>query len=65
MNIKIERMKRNLTQEELAEILKVSAVTCGKYERDPATLPASKLLVLADLFGCSIDYLLDREGVAK
>ena len=56
------RLAKGLTQKEVAIIIKVSPQSYGYYENwvnkpDPETL-----IKLADLFECSIDYLLGREN---
>ena len=56
------RLAKGLTQKEVATAIKVSPQSYGYYENwvnkpDPETL-----IKLADLFECSIDYLLGREN---
>ncbi|MBO5926506.1 MAG: helix-turn-helix transcriptional regulator [Clostridia bacterium] len=56
------RLSKGLTQKDVAEVIKVSPQSYGYYENwvnkpDPETL-----IKLADLFECSIDYLLGREN---
>lgn len=55
------RLAKAKTQKEVAEAIKVSAQSYGYYENwvnkpDPETL-----ILLADYFNCSIDYILGRE----
>ena len=62
LRLKELRLAKGLTQKEVAEVIKVSPQSYGYYENwvnkpDPETL-----IKLADLFGCSIDYLLGREN---
>jgi len=58
-NIEAERKRVNMSQEELSDILGIERksyynwLTSGK-------IPATVLLDLADIFHCSIDYLLGR-----
>lgn len=56
------RLAKGLTQKEVATAINVSPQSYGYYENwvnkpDPETL-----IKLADLFECSIDYLLGREN---
>ena len=64
MNIRFRELRvlKGLTQKDVAKLIGVSAQSYGYYENwinkpDPETL--SKI---ADVFGCSIDYLLGRDG---
>lgn len=52
------RKEKNLTQEQLAEILGVSRQSVSKWESDTAYPETEKLISLANLFECSTDYLL-------
>jgi len=48
-----------MTQLQVAEILGVSKYTIGKYESNVAAPPLDKLIHLATIYNCSIDYLLN------
>ncbi|MEE0248943.1 helix-turn-helix transcriptional regulator [Peptacetobacter hiranonis] len=64
MSLKIERIKRNLTQKELQEISGVSTVTIGKIERgeiENVTLTTYKKL--AQALEIPIEQLIKEEGV--
>lgn len=62
-NIASERVRICLTQDGLAEHLGTTRETVNRWETG-ANLPAiSSLLKMADLFGCSVDYLLGRTDV--
>lgn len=56
-NIASERVKHGLTQEELAERLGVVSRTIRSWEKDETSIPSSKACEMAQLFGCSVDYL--------
>ena len=59
-NIRGERSRLDLTQEQLAEKLGVAESTIRRWE-EGLTKPSPHLLMeMSDLFGCSIDYLLGR-----
>ena len=55
------RKEQNLTQEQFAEILKVSRQSVSKWERDDAYPDTEKLIRISKLFNCSLDYLLKDE----
>lgn len=64
MSLKIERIKRNLTQKELQEISGVSTVTIGKIERgeiENVTLTTYKKL--AQALEIPIEQLIKEEEV--
>ena len=54
------RKKKNLTQEQLAEILNVSRQSVSRWEMDAAFPETEKLVKLGRLLECSIDYLLNE-----
>lgn len=54
-NIRAERSRVKLKQEEVAEKIGLSRATYLEYEKDAATLRLEYLLKLADLFGCDLD----------
>ena len=55
--IAVLRKKKNLTQEQLSEILKVSRQSVSRWEMDTAFPETEKLIKLSKLLDCSIDYL--------
>ena len=57
-NIASERVRIGLTQEGLAEHLGVTRQTVLRWENGKTTPPTSAVYMMADLFGCSTDYLL-------
>lgn len=59
------RKKKDLTQEQLAEILKVSRQSVSRWEMDVAFPETEKLIKLAKLLDCSIDFLLSEENVEQ
>ncbi|MBQ9143030.1 MAG: helix-turn-helix domain-containing protein [Lachnospiraceae bacterium] len=59
--IAVLRKKKNLTQEQLSEILKVSRQSVSRWEMDTAFPETEKLIKLSKLLDCSIDYLLNEE----
>lgn len=59
-NIASERAKLNLTQEQLANLLDVSRDSVSNWETGTAVPRADTAVRLADVFHCSVDYLLCR-----
>jgi len=61
------RKEKNLTQEQLANILKVSRQSVSKWESNVAYPETEKLIYIAKLFDCSTDYLLkdDCEDISS
>lgn len=54
------RIKRNLSQKELAKHLGISPSIVSSYELGERIPSVDRLLALANFYGCSIDYLLGR-----
>lgn len=60
--IKELRQKKELTQKELATMLKLNQTAIGKYERGELEPCIATLQQLADIFDCSIDYIVGRKN---
>ena len=58
--IKELRIKNNLTQKKLAEIIKVLDTTLQKFEYGTARPSLDTLLIIANYFDVSLDYLVGR-----
>jgi Predicted transcriptional regulators len=54
------RNKHKISQAALAELLKISQRQISYYENGKDTPPLPSLIILADYFGVSIDYLVGR-----
>lgn len=54
------REDSDLTQRELGEILHCSQRVYSNYERGELDIPTEILIRLADFYGVSVDYLLNR-----
>ena len=54
------REDHDKTQQQIADILGTSQTMYARYERGANELPLRHLLVLADYYGVSVDYLLGR-----
>jgi transcriptional regulator with XRE-family HTH domain len=61
--LKEVRLKKNLTQEQVADMLGIEAATLSGYEREYRAPDANTLERLADIYGVSIDYLMGRDDI--
>ena len=59
-NIEAERARKGMSNEAMAERLGVTRKTLYSW-MEKGNIPVSSLIHMADMFGCSIDYLLGRE----
>ena len=57
-NVKIERIKKDLTQEQLAEIMDVSQNYIANIECGKANMSLGKILELSNFIGVDINQLL-------
>ena len=55
------RKTKNISQEELAELLDVSRQSISKWENDKAYPEMTRLLFMSDYFDVSLDYLMRGE----
>ena len=60
-NLRYLRLKNHLTQDGLANLLKVKRATIGNYETETREIPISKLMVIADFFGITLDQLVKQD----
>ena len=54
------REDHDLTQSAVADLLGIAQTVYSRYERGFQTIPLEHLLVLADYYNVSTDYLLGR-----
>ncbi|MEG2686715.1 MAG: helix-turn-helix transcriptional regulator, partial [Christensenellaceae bacterium] len=52
------RGEKNLSQNDLAELLKVSRQSISKWETDGATPDLDKLVSMSEIFGVTLDTLI-------
>lgn len=64
-NLKNIRKQRNMTQEELAEMLGVSRQAISKWESNHGYPEMEKLIVMSKNLNISIDYLLNETSVME
>ena len=60
MRLKELRQKHNITQLKLAMDLSISQNSISRYETGERQAGYETLIALADYFGVSVDYLLER-----
>ena len=58
LRLKDLREDHDLKQEDIAKILNISQTNYSKYELEKVNIPISSLIVLADFYNTSIDYLI-------
>ena len=58
--IKFMRLENGKTQKQLAEVLNISQQTYQIYESGKREIPLYMLIMIADYYGVSLDYLTDR-----
>ena len=59
-NIRNLRIDNGYTQKQIAQQLGISQNTYSQYEVGILNYPVDALLILADFYGVSVDYLLGR-----
>lgn len=64
-NVRALREDRDLKQREIADILGVSQNTYSQYETGVIAFTDQILIKLADFYGVSVDYLMDRTTVKE
>ena len=63
IRLKTLRKEREKTQEDMSKLLHIQRSTYGEYERGKIMPPVSKIKVLADYFGVSVDYLMGNTNI--
>ena len=59
------REDKDLNQTEIAKLLFTSQTEYSRYERGVLTIPVEHLLILADFYNVSADYILGRTNNKK
>lgn len=59
------REDHDLKQEDVAKILNISQTNYSKYELGKINIPINSLIVLANFYNTSIDYLLGITNESK
>jgi len=63
-NLKKLRKEHNLSQQKLADILHVSQQSIYKYENNITSPDIETLILMADFFNTSIDYLVEHTDIS-
>lgn len=63
MNIKDIRLRKGLTQSDVAAALGVSSVVYSRYETGKRQPSIDILIQMADIFGVTVDFLLGRQDI--
>lgn len=61
-NLTALRRQKGLTQQEMADFLKISKPTYNHYENGRYEPNIENLIKLADFFHCSVDYLIGHQS---
>ena len=59
------REDKDMNQPQIAKLLFTSQTVYSRYERGVLTIPVEHLLILADFYGVSTDYILGRTNNKK
>ncbi|WP_419560696.1 helix-turn-helix domain-containing protein [Ruminococcus sp.] len=59
------REDKDMNQTQIAKLLFTSETVYSGYERGVLTIPVEHLLILADFYGVSTDYILGRTNNKK
>ena len=67
MNLKIRDLREDndLTQKDLAKILNCSQQTYSRYETGEITINIDSLIILANFYNSSIDYLVGITNIKE
>ena len=65
LRLKELREDGDFTQKEIANLLHVQQNTYSQYENQLRQLPLPLLVKLADFYGTSVDYILERTDERK
>ena len=63
LNIKDIRLRKGLTQSDVAAALGVSSVVSSRYETGKRQPSIDMLIQMADIFGVTVDFLLGRQEI--
>lgn len=55
------RTEKGYSQQDIADLFQTTQMQISKYENGVQEIPLRRIIQLADLYKCSIDYLIGRE----
>lgn len=61
-NLKLLRVEKQIRQTDIAKLLNVAKSTFSSWENGINEPDIKTLKKLADFFGCTVDYIIGREG---
>lgn len=61
LGLKFARIRKNLTQQELADMIGVNKLMISRYELGNAKPSIDKLFRMADILGVTVEYLVKGE----
>ncbi len=64
-NIRLLRMRSNMSQQQLADVINVSQQSINKYENHDVEPNIETLCAIADYFNVSVDFLVGRTDVER
>lgn len=62
-NLKVLRIRKGISQQQLADVIGVSQQSINKYENHMIEPDISTLMALADFFNTSVDYLIGHTEI--
>lgn len=63
--IRMLREDHDIKQQEIAELLHIKQTTYSKYELGKVNIPLDAIMIIADYYETSEDYLLERTDVTE
>ena len=57
------RESKEMNQTQIARLLFTSQTVYSRYERGVLTIPVEHLIILADFYGVTTDYILGRSNI--
>lgn len=64
-NLKKLRVKTNISQQQLADVIRVSQQSINKYENHGVEPDIKTLIAMADYFSTSVDYLIGNTKIER
>ncbi|MBM6830352.1 helix-turn-helix transcriptional regulator [Anaerotignum lactatifermentans] len=65
VNIEVERVRNQMTKEELAKEIGITLKTYYNWINGVTAIPSTKLQKMAKFFGVKMEYLLEESEVEK
>lgn len=59
------REDRDLSQQEIADVLKINRISYVRYENGLRQMPIDKLILLTEFYNTSIDYLIGETDIKE